>query len=91
MPRQAKENGRRDTRTLTVAEAHTSDVGRRIARVDPKVAEDHTKELKVQWRHIEEAMKKVRPLSQQELDWYKRVAEQFGKPRLPSEVSRGVL
>ena len=26
--------------SLTVAEAHTSDVGRRIARIDPKVAEE---------------------------------------------------
>jgi len=26
-------------RSLTVAEAHTSDVGRRIARIDPKIAD----------------------------------------------------
>jgi hypothetical protein len=32
--------------------------------------------------HEEEAMKKIRPLSSQELSWYKRIAEQFGKPRL---------
>jgi transitional endoplasmic reticulum ATPase len=57
----------------------------------PKEAEEYAQELKVHLRHIEEAMKKVRPLSAQELDWYKRVAEQFGKPRLSSEVSRGVL
>ncbi|HEX6280762.1 MAG TPA: CDC48 family AAA ATPase [Nitrososphaera sp.] len=57
----------------------------------PREAEDHAQELKVHLRQIEEAMKKIRPLSAQELDWYKRVAEQFGKPRLPSEVSMGVL
>lgn len=58
----------------------------------PKDAEEHAKELVVRLRHIEEAMKKVRPLSREELDWYKRVAEQFGKPRLPPEKERmGVL
>ncbi len=57
----------------------------------PMEAEDHADELKVHLRHIEEAMKKIRPLSTQELDWYKRIAEQFGKPRLPSEARSGVL
>lgn len=47
---------------------------------EPKDAEAHAEELKVSLRHIEEAMKKIRPLSKQELDWYRRVAEQFGKP-----------
>jgi transitional endoplasmic reticulum ATPase len=55
----------------------------------PKEAEEHAQELKVHLRQIEEAMKKIRPLSTEELDWYRRVAEQFGKPRLPSDVSRG--
>jgi hypothetical protein len=42
-------------------------------------------------RHLEEAMKKIRPLSSQELSWYKRIAEQFGKPRLTAaaEAMRG--
>ncbi len=57
----------------------------------PKEAEEHAQELEVHSCHIEEAMKRIRPLSTQELDWYKRVAEQFGKPRLASEASRGVL
>jgi transitional endoplasmic reticulum ATPase len=57
----------------------------------PKEAEEHAQELKVNLRQIEEAMKKIRPLSAQELDWYKRAAEQFGKPRLSSEAARGVL
>ena len=47
----------------------------------PMEAEDHADVLKVDLRQIEEAMKKIRPLSTQELDWYKRIAEQFGKPR----------
>jgi hypothetical protein len=33
-------------------------------------------------RHFEEAMKKIRPLSTQELNMYKSMAEQFGKPEL---------
>ncbi len=58
---------------------------------DPIEAEMHSKELKVGMRHFEEAMKKIRPLSSQELSWYKRIAEQFGKPRLTAaEAMRGV-
>jgi hypothetical protein len=34
-------------------------------------------------RHFEEAMTKIRPLSAQELDIYKRIAEQFGRPSPP--------
>jgi hypothetical protein len=34
---------------------------------------------------VEEAMKKIRPLSTQELDMYKKISELFGKP----EVSIG--
>ncbi|HEY9385890.1 MAG TPA: hypothetical protein VIP70_02535, partial [Nitrososphaeraceae archaeon] len=50
---------------------------------DPKEAEKSAKEgLKVTMRHFEEAMKKIRPLSSQELDMYKRIAEEFGKPDL---------
>jgi transitional endoplasmic reticulum ATPase len=58
-----------------------------------KDAEEHAQELKVALRHIEEAMKKIRPLSTQELDWYRRIAEYFGKPRPPSSeaLGRGVL
>ncbi|HEX6280761.1 MAG TPA: hypothetical protein VFZ67_00900 [Nitrososphaera sp.] len=37
----SKDTGKRDVKgTLTVAEAYTNDVGRRIARIDPKVAEE---------------------------------------------------
>jgi transitional endoplasmic reticulum ATPase len=47
---------------------------------DPKESEEHAKELKVTMQHFKEAMKKIRPLSKQELDMYKRIADQFGKP-----------
>ena len=56
---------------------------------DANEAEKNAKELKVSMHHIHEAMKKIRPLSQQELDWYKRVAEMFGKPRLSAEKAKG--
>ncbi len=56
---------------------------------DAKEAEKHAPELKVTMRHIQEAMKKIKPLSPQELDWYKRVAEMFGKPRLSTEPAKG--
>jgi hypothetical protein len=40
-------------------------------------------------RHFEEAMKKIRPLSTQELNIYKRISEQFGKPELASSTRGG--
>ena len=46
----------------------------------PQEAEKNAKELKIHMRHFEEAMVKIRPLSAQELDMYKRIAEQFGRP-----------
>jgi transitional endoplasmic reticulum ATPase len=47
---------------------------------DAKEAESHAKDLKVKMRHFKEAMTKVRPLSSQELDMYKNIAEKFGMP-----------
>ncbi|MDE1843871.1 MAG: CDC48 family AAA ATPase [Thaumarchaeota archaeon] len=58
---------------------------------DPKDAEKNAQELKVHLYHIQEAMKKIKPLSAQELDWYKRVAEMFGKPRVSGEAKGGYL
>jgi transitional endoplasmic reticulum ATPase len=49
---------------------------------DPKEADNHTQELKLHMRHFEEAIKKIRPLSTQELNMYKGIADQFGKPDL---------
>ena len=48
---------------------------------DPKDAEGHAKELRVEMRHFRDAMIKVRPLSVQELDMYRDIAEKFGAPR----------
>ena len=49
---------------------------------DPKQADSHIRELKIHMRHFEEAMKKIRPLSTQELDMYKKISELFGKPEV---------
>jgi transitional endoplasmic reticulum ATPase len=49
---------------------------------DPKEANKHVQELRIHLRHFEEAMKKIRPLSTQELNMYKRISEQFGRPDL---------
>ena len=55
---------------------------------DPKEADNHAQELKIHMRHFEEAMKKIRPLSTQELSMYKRISEEFGKPDLVSGRGR---
>lgn len=52
---------------------------------DPKEAEQHKDELKINMKHFEDAMKKIRPLSTQELNMYKIIAEQFGKPEIASK------
>ena len=52
---------------------------------DPKEAEQHKNELKINMKHFEDAMKKIRPLSTQELNMYKIIAEQFGKPEIASK------
>src|SRR5215210_979174 len=51
---------------------------------DPKEAEIHAKELKISMKHFEDAMRKIRPLSRQELDMYKNVSDKFRKPQLPA-------
>ena len=56
---------------------------------DPKEADKHAQELRIQMRHFEEAMKKIRPLSSQELSMYKRISEQFGKPEITARTSGG--
>ena len=53
---------------------------------DPKEAEKHKDELKIHMKHFEDAMKKIRPLSTQELNMYKIIAEQFGKPEIASKT-----
>jgi transitional endoplasmic reticulum ATPase len=53
---------------------------------DPKKAESAKSELKVKMKNFEEAMKKIRPLSKHEIETYKNIAEQFGKPITEKEV-----
>jgi transitional endoplasmic reticulum ATPase len=54
---------------------------------DPKEAEKKAQELKIHMKHFEEAMKKVRPLSSQELSMYKNIASRFG----PQASSRNMM
>src|SRR5436309_16017838 len=56
---------------------------------DPKEADQHAQELRIQMRHFAEAMKEIRPLSSQELSMYKRISEQFGKPEITARTSGG--
>ncbi|MDW0137922.1 MAG: CDC48 family AAA ATPase [Nitrososphaeraceae archaeon] len=53
---------------------------------DPKKAESAKKELKINMKNFEEAMKKIRPLSKHEIETYRSIAERFGKPELTNEV-----
>ena len=55
---------------------------------EPDEAEKHKEELRIHMKHFEEAMRKIRPLSMQELDMYKTISEQFGKPQM-SRVAAG--
>jgi transitional endoplasmic reticulum ATPase len=49
---------------------------------DPNESDKHLPELTIHINHFEEAMKKVRPLSTQELNMYERISEQFGRPEI---------
>ena len=53
---------------------------------DPKKAESAKNELKVHMKNFEEAMRKIRPLSKHEIETYKNISEQFGKPATTKEV-----
>jgi transitional endoplasmic reticulum ATPase len=55
---------------------------------DPKEANKHAQELRIHLRHFEEAMEKIRPLSTQELNMYKRISEQFGRPEIAGTAAR---
>ncbi|MGA7368489.1 MAG: CDC48 family AAA ATPase [Nitrososphaeraceae archaeon] len=57
---------------------------------DPKDADTNVKELKIHMRHFEEAVKKIRPLSAQELNMYKGISEQFGQPDLGTPPTESV-
>jgi transitional endoplasmic reticulum ATPase len=49
---------------------------------DPKESDKHVQELRIHMHHFEEAMKKIRPLSTQELKMYERISEEFGRPEI---------
>ncbi|HKO63962.1 MAG TPA: CDC48 family AAA ATPase [Candidatus Nitrosocosmicus sp.] len=49
---------------------------------DSKEAEKQARDLKINMKHFDDAMKKIRPLSKQEVDMYKNVANKFGKVEL---------
>jgi transitional endoplasmic reticulum ATPase len=53
---------------------------------DPKEAGKRKEELKIHMKHFEEAMKKIRPLSTQDLNMYKRISERFGKPQMSRAI-----
>ena len=46
---------------------------------DPEEAIAHRNELKITWRHFEEALEKVRPMGTEEMERYRRVAEEFAR------------
>jgi len=53
---------------------------------DPKKAEEAKGELHMNMKNFEDAMKKIRPLSKHEIETYKNIAEQFGKPGSMKEI-----
>src|SRR5215831_20559568 len=55
----------------------------------PEEAKKNVQELKIHMRYFEEAMKKIRPLSTQELNMYKKISEQFGKPDISARRRNG--
>lgn len=57
---------------------------------DPKEADSHQQELKIHMKHFEDAMKKIRPLSVQELNMYRQISQQFGKPESPQGGRREI-
>jgi len=44
---------------------------------NPDEAKKNVKDIKVCRRHFEEALKKVKPISQKELEMYKKISEEF--------------
>jgi len=58
---------------------------------DPKEAESKKDELKITMSHFEDAMKKIRPLSSQEISMYEKVAERFGKPSINGKTYENII
>lgn len=57
---------------------------------DSEDAERNSNELIVYLRHFEQALKKIRLLSQQEFNWYQRTAQEFGRNIVSSRRTREV-
>ena len=57
---------------------------------DSDKAERQSNELVMHLDHFEQALKKIRPLSQQELNWYQRTAQEFGRNIVSSRRAREV-
>jgi transitional endoplasmic reticulum ATPase len=55
---------------------------------DPNESDKHLQELRIHMHNFEEAMKKVRPLSTQELKMYERISEEFGRPEIGTRRRR---
>ncbi len=58
---------------------------------DPVEAKKHLSELTVSSAQIEDAIKRIRPLSKQEIDWYKRIEEKFSKRSLSEIGISGIV
>jgi len=48
-----------------------------VGNKDPEEVKKNVKSIKVCRRHFEEALRKVKPISQRELEMYKKIAEEF--------------
>ena len=61
---------------------------------NPEEADKNANDMKLFMKHFEESMQKIRPLSPQELEVYKKTTEQFGnKPRgirLAGKITEGI-
>ncbi len=50
-----------------------------LSKYKGEEAKKQLKELKVAWRHFEEALKKIKPLPKKEMELYKQAAERFAR------------
>jgi len=61
---------------------------------NPKEADKNANDMKLFMKHFEESMQKIRPLSPQELEVYKKTTEQFGNKtrgiRLAGKITEGI-
>ena len=46
---------------------------------NPEEARKNAEKLKICRRHFEEALRRVKPISQRELDMYERISKEFSK------------